>query len=150
MNQKIGIALVVVLALIAAGYLWYASRETPLPPQLHDGQLGNPEPPSEAVIETSIEGQWRSINDPAFTRTFGADGTVTDRYTGDDAATVSGRYELDGSRVPAQVAEVADGRPVLAIEFPEERLFFLVATLNADMLELVYVGGNGMLRFERI
>lgn len=152
MNQKVAIAIVVVLALAAAGYLWYMNQTPVLPPQVLDRNNEQPaaEAPSATTIANSIEGNWRSTDDARFTRSFGANGSVTDRYQGDDDATVSGQFELNGDHIPAQVRAAADGSPVLSIAFPEEALFFIVTRLTADELELVYIGGNGTLRFERI
>lgn len=152
MNQKVAIAFIVVLALIAAGYLWYMSQPSAVPPQLLDTTKTptTAETPSAVVIANSIEGNWRSVDDARFTRSFGSDGRVTDRYEGNEDATVTGHFELDGDHVPAQVRAAAGTSPVLSVEFPEEALFFIVTKLTADELELVYIGGNGTLRFARI
>jgi hypothetical protein len=152
MNQKLAIAVVVVIAIVAGGYLWYTNQPSVVPPQVSDT---TEEPavtgtPSATVIANSIEGTWRSSDDARFTRSFGAGGKVTDRYAGNDDATVTGHFELDGDHVPAQVRAAAGASPVLSVEFPEEALFFIVTKLTADELELVYLGGNGTLRFERI
>ena len=152
MNQKLAIAIVVVLALIAGGYLWFTNQPSAVPPQVTDT---TEEPtvtgtPSATVIANSIDGTWRSRDDARFTRSFGADGQVTDRYAGNGDATITGHFELDGDHVPAQVRAAAGISPVLSVEFPEEALFFIVTKLTADELELVYLGGNGTLRFERI
>ena len=151
MNQKIAIAVVIVIALLAGGYLWYTNQPSVVPPQLSDTTEGpdTTETPSATVIANSIEGNWRSADDARFTRSFGANGQVTDRYAGNEDATITGHFELDGDHVPAQVRAAAGTSPVLSIEFPEEALFFIVTKLTADELELVYLGGNGTLRFER-
>ncbi|MEK7511192.1 MAG: hypothetical protein AAB582_03075 [Patescibacteria group bacterium] len=150
MNRSVAIGIVVVLALLAGGYLWYTNQPSAVPPQLSEQNVETPIAPSVAQIETSVVGTWRSVDDPKFTRAFGSDGRVTDRYAGNTDATTVGNFELDGDTVPAQVKAVADGSPVLSVVFPEESLFFLVKKLTADELELVYVGAAGTLRFERI
>ena len=147
MNQSLAIGIVVVLALLAGGYLWYTNQPSAVPPQLSQEDTEAPAPSADE-IETSIIGSWRSTDDSKFTRTFESNGQVTDRYEG--SVTTSGHFELDGDHVPAQVRAIAGGSPVLAIELPEEALFFLVTKLTASELELVYIGGNGSLRFERI
>lgn len=150
MNQKVAIAVVVVLALAAAGYLWYTNQTPALPPQVRERNEEAATAPSAVTIAHSIEGTWRSKDDARFTRAFSAGGIVTDRYAGDADATVSGQFELNGDGVPAQVRAAADGSPVLSIVFPEEALFFIVTKLTAAELELIYVGGNGVLRFTRM
>lgn len=151
MSQKLAIAIVVVLALCAAAYLWFMNQPSAMPPQLSDTQTpATEERPSATTIANSIDGTWQSVDDTRFTRSFSANGTVTDRYEGNDDATISGHYELDGDHVPAQVRAAAGASPVLSVEFPEEALFFIVTKLTADELELVYLGGNGTLRFTRI
>lgn len=152
MNQKLAIALVVVLALIAGGYLWYTNQPSALPPQVSDTtETPTTEGrPSAVTITNSIEGNWRSVDDAHFIRSFSASGTVTDRYEGNEDATAIGHYALDGDNVPAQVRAAAGASPVLTLEFPEEALFFIVTKLTADELELVYIGAHGTLRFTRI
>lgn len=153
MNPKIAIAIVVVLALLAGGYLWYTNQPSAVPPQLSEDTKEEPtttETPSAVTIANSIEGNWKSVDDVRFTRSFGSNGQVTDRYEGNDDATITGHFELNGDHVPAQVRAAAGASPVLSISFPEEALFFIVTKLTANELELVYLGGNGTLRFTRI
>lgn len=148
MNPQAVIALVVLIALLGAGYLWYTNQPAPLPPQVADTTTEEePAAPTATQIENSIEGTWRSSGDSKFTRAF-ANGQVTDRYQGNEDATVTGSYELNGT-VPAQVKAAAGTSAVLAIQFPEETLFFVVTKLSATELELRYVGGSGVLRFKR-
>lgn len=149
MDPKAIIGIVVALALFAAGYLWYTNQPSALPPQVQqNNQEPTAEEPSAATIATGIEGTWRSRDDAKFTRSFGEDGRVIDRYEGESS--VSGHYEVNGDEIPVQVRQIAGDDPVLSIEFPEESLFFLVTKVDADELELVYIGGNGVLRFDRI
>lgn len=152
MNPKIAIAIVIVLALLAGGYLWYTNQPSAIPPQTIDTteEPAAGDHPSATVIKNSIEGSWRSVDDARFIRSFSASGEVTDRYEGDEDATATGHYALDGDHVPAQVRAAAGASHVLTLEFPEEALFFIVTKLTADELELVYLGAHGTLRFTRI
>ncbi|HYF29376.1 MAG TPA: hypothetical protein VEA36_03370 [Candidatus Paceibacterota bacterium] len=147
MNQNVAIGIVVVLALLAGGYLWYQNQGA-LPLVEEAREAPSETPPSSTAITQGIEGSWRSSADPKFTRSFGAGGTVTDRYEGQ--ADVTGHYELDGDHVPAQVKSLAGSAPVLAIEYPEEAQFFLVTKLTATELELLRVGTTETLRFTRM
>ncbi|MES2995000.1 MAG: hypothetical protein V4681_03145 [Patescibacteria group bacterium] len=156
MNQKVAIGIVVVLALLAGGYLWYTNQSGAFMSADDTGYMasttdGTQRTATPAEIQNGVEGNWRSADDARFTRTFNADGTITDRYEGMEDATVSGHWELNSDHMPGQVRELANGMPVLSIEFPEEALFFVVTKLGATELEMSYVGGAGKtLRFERI
>ncbi len=156
MNQKVAIGIVVVLALLAGGFLWYTNQsgsfigidDTSSVPSTTEGTQ---DAATAVEIQNGVEGNWRSADDARFTRSFNADGTITDRYEGMEDATVNGRWELNSDHMPGQVRELANGMPVLSIEFPEEALFFVVTELGATELEMSYVGGAGKtLRFERI
>jgi len=151
MNQKVAIGIVVVLALLAGGYLWYMNRDIPaISEPLGPAPTENvSESPTVTQIANSIEGNWRSTDDTRFTRSFNGNGQVVDRYEGDENATVAGHYEVNGDHIPAQVRELAGDYPILSIEYPEEALFFIVRTLSATELELVYLGVGNTLSFTR-
>lgn len=151
----IALVLIVVALLGILIYLAFAMRSRPAQDtddnrpaaELPAGE--EPGTVSEAVIEAEIVGTWRSEDDAKFTRVFTRDGAVVDRYEGDSEATVTGSWTTvtDADKLPF---EVNQGMTVLQVAFPEERLFFGVTELTETSLEMIYLGSNGTLRFERI
>jgi hypothetical protein len=45
-----------------------------------------------AAVKRTLTGTWQNSADTRFTRQFNADGTVIDRYEGDDSATIHGTW----------------------------------------------------------
>lgn len=105
-----------------------------------------PPSPAEAMV-----GVWQSVQDSKFTREFQEDGTVIDRYEGDDSATVEGSWYLfmypTDERVPFTIQP---GVQYLRITMPEEVLYFSVTKVDAADLELVYLGVGDTLQFIRL
>jgi hypothetical protein len=155
MDSKFIVALAMLLALGAAGYLWYSGL--PPAPSASQDETAQPAaatpdvstlPPS--TLKAEMSGSWRSADDAKFTREFHADGTLIDRYEGEPDASVRGSWQVigGGEGLPASLA--AEERTIVRIAFPEEVLFLVVTALTEDKLEMAYVGGTGSLRFTRI
>lgn len=145
--MKLIIAWTIVLALVAAGVAYYNYMPKPAPIEVtpETGEII-----AEGTEIISITGNWRSTQDPNFTREFSADGTVVDRYEGFPEATMVGHYTVvtDTSMEPVSLPPV-DGA-VLKIEFIEEVLYFIIGDdTTEDHLSLLYLGGNGSLEFKR-
>lgn len=146
MNNSVVTGIVVVLAIVVIGW-WFWSRSTPAPV--------SPEPvPAPALsnesVSASMTGTWKSSDDTKFTRTFAADGTVTDRYEGEDSATISGQWSvIDPTQESVSLPVVKDAK-VIKIQFPEEALYFAVTSVSETELVMTYLSGNGVLRFMRV
>lgn len=151
MNRNVVIGIVVVIALAVVGW-WYFAMMTPAQ---DEAVVMNPnEPANEGAGEQEtfeLAGTWQSTEDARFIRTFESDGTVTDRYDGDDSATISGSWNFveDPSEEQAELPDT-DGARVIKIQFPEEVMYFAIAELSADALSMNYLSGNGSLQFTRI
>lgn len=142
------ITIVIALVILAAiGY--YAITESQRPAM---------EATSASEASTSsaqMAGTWRSTDDAKFTRTFSADGTVTDRYEGDDSATDSGPYAIVDpntvSDLPVQASALA-GMTVIKADFAKTgTMYFSINALTATSLQMTYLGGRGgLLSFTRV
>jgi hypothetical protein len=74
---------------------------------------GDPAPPATEAPAASVDltaikrmlvGTWQNNADTGFTRQFNADGTMTDRYEGDDSATIHGTWIVrKGNSFPADL-----------------------------------------------
>lgn len=106
---------------------------------------------NEMIVDPLI-GLWRSADDERFTREFLSDGTVTDKYEGEDLATSVGvwSYVADVSAEPVELPETE--RQILKIVFGDETMYFAMFADDGkyDELELSYLNGNGILRFTRV
>ncbi|HEX2792667.1 MAG TPA: hypothetical protein VHO23_03050 [Candidatus Paceibacterota bacterium] len=157
MQTKYLVAVVLIVAALLGiiAYVAFAVRGRPAMdaesarPAAETPANGEPATLGEAAIEADIVGTWRSRDDAKFTRVFTEDGAVIDRYEGDADATVTGSWTTvtDTDGLPF---EADRDMTVLQVAFPEERLFFGVTELTPTSLEMLYLGGNGILRFERI
>jgi len=142
MNNKIFSILVVILALVAGHYL-----VTNIPDR------ADIEETTEVVVDISADkvvGFWRSIEDSKFTREFLTDGTIIDKYNGDDSATSIGvwSYVEDLKALPTELPETDS--PVIKAVFNEETFYFGVVFENSgENLSLSYLNGNGILNFVR-
>lgn len=153
MNRNVVIGIVIVLALIVAGGACYFFM-----PRTADVGEGEPAPSSVNDVarpneETaaSLDGTWKSKDDARFVRSFTADGIVTDRYEGDDSATVSGTWSFvaDPTKEQAELPVVKDAK-VLKLQFPEEVMYFALTELTETDLSMIYLSGNGSLQFTRV
>lgn len=146
MNNNVVTGIVIVLAIAVIGW-WFWSRPAAAPAPTESI-------PAPALIDESMSagmtGTWKSSDDAKFTRTFAADGTVTDRYEGEDSATISGEWSvIDPTKESVSLPVVKDGK-VIKIQFPEEALYFAVTSVSETELVMTYLSGNGVLRFVRV
>lgn len=148
--MKTAVAWVIFILLVIAG-IWYYMTMKPAPTSSE--QIPEEQGAAEVAPapEDTVTGSWRSTTDPNFTREFSADGKVTDRYEGDESATVTGTWEIILSASLPQIGLPQVEGTILRVQFPEEALYFLVnSDTDADTLSLTYLTGNGVLTFERI
>ena len=105
----------------------------------------------KAKIAQSLIGVWQMQGNEAFTRSFNSDGTSTDQYQGDLAATVSGTWRLytSADRVPG-FDRLLPGRIYLWIQQPRDTLLFQVVRSDARELWIRYADRGGhLLKFTR-
>lgn len=152
MSQRAIIITILVLILAGAAYYIGTNREPVVEEVVQSEDIVAADP---AASETSqaLVGMWRSKDDSKFTREFRADGTITDRYEGEESATSSGTFMVFTSTMtkPEGVmfdldADVAYIRAIM----DGEGYNFRVSSVSANELELIYMDRGGMLRFERV
>ncbi len=162
MSNKAFIAIVVLL-LLGAGYWFYTdSQKKGEANRLAEGSMAqDPNTVSDTSMmqvggevspdnDPAMNGTWKSKEDPKFTRTFEANGTVTDRYEGDASATMSGTYMVvDPLKEPAGAlgnvpATSLSGMTVLKTTWPDGNImYFGVQSLTEANLNLVNLNGRG-------
>lgn len=151
MNRNVIVGIAVVLALIVVGW-WYWAMMVP-------AQTVSEEPAAEngdaagSTVQTSMDlsGTWRSKEDARFVRVFTTDGTVTDRYEGDDSATVTGTWNVvEDPSTERPELPVIEGAQVIKVQFAEEVLYFAITKLTETDLSMIYLSGNGSLEFTRV
>lgn len=146
MNNNVVTGIVIVLAVIVIGW-WFWSRPAVAPAPTET--VPTPAMSNEAV-SAGMTGTWKSSDDAKFTRTFAADGTVIDRYEGEESATLSGQWSVvDPTQESVSLPVVKDAK-VIKIQFPEEALYFAVTSVSETELVMTYLSGNGVLRFTRV
>ncbi|MDP3402428.1 MAG: hypothetical protein Q8S35_00525, partial [bacterium] len=141
----------VVLALAVVGW-WYLAMMVPvqtLPQEMSPEGTGA----EVSTVQTSMDlsGTWQSKQDARFVRVFTVDGTITDRYEGDDSATVTGTWNVVENLASERPELVVNGNvQVIRVQFAEEVLYFAIAALTETDLSMIYLSGNGSLEFERV
>jgi hypothetical protein len=91
-----------------------------------------------AAIAAAIVGEWRSVDDPTFTRVFESNGNFHDTYNGDPAG------------APGRWSQPTDGSADLLLASEGAFLPFRVVAVTSETLQLVYLEGNGVQRYGRV
>lgn len=115
------------------------------------GEGGGAETDVAAAARANLVGTWQSRDDAKFIREFQADGTAIDRYDGTPDAPGSWQTFTSESGV-ATPFPLDAGAAYLKMEIggDEEMLYFKVATLTPERLDLVYMNRGGVLSFNRL
>lgn|GEM_PF-1436792 len=97
-----------------------------------------------------ILGQWRSIEDPKFVRSFSRN-QVVDMYE-DKVIGSAGNWTIFSSdSVPADFTGIAEkGATYISLDFIDSKLFFEVSNISKSNLELVYIDRGNVLSFVRV
>jgi hypothetical protein len=150
--KRIFIATVVAVLLIAGGYyLSDAQRAEDM--QQVNGEVVNledTEETPEATADANIVGTWQSDTDGKFTRAFSADGTAVDFYEGVETSRGTWRMFTSDAVVAIDFPLEADATYVEITEPDAENLYFKLAVLTPERLELIYMNRGGALMFTRI
>ncbi len=106
--------------------------------------------PTSAVTE-GIVGKWQSIDDANFVREFKAGGTAVDTYEGDAALTTTDTWIVFTS---LNVDKDFKGTPekdavYIKLKTRTDNLYFKLAKLTPENLELIYLDRGTTLRFIR-
>jgi hypothetical protein len=150
--MKILIGVLVIVLLVGLGYVVYTSsfekaEEVPVTEDVTQSKLAADDQ------RTLLVGVWRSNDDAKFTREFRENGQVIDMYASEDTPLpTQGIWSLvtDMNAEPVDIAADID-TTVLKLEFPEETMYFGLASNTATTLELVYYGGRGgVLTFTKV
>jgi len=154
MNNKVLLWGAIALVVIAG--VWYIlSQDASAPAQ--GTQTGTISQNNQGGQDSTMTGTWRSTDDPKFTRTFEADGTVTDAYQGETSATETGTYtvvdplaEPSGVFGNTPVASLA-GSTILKLTFPKSGvLYFAVKSQTESSLQLMYIDRGNILSFTKV
>lgn len=149
--MKILIGVLVIVLLVGLGYVVYSTsldkaEEAPVTEDVTATKL------SENDERALLIGVWKSDEDAKFTREFRENGQVIDRYESDDTPLpTQGIWSIvtDPSVEPVEIAADLDTR-LLKLEFPEETMYFGLASNTGTTLSLVYLGRGGVLNFTKI
>ena len=109
------------------------------------------EDPAVAVA-TDIIGSWQSNDDPKFVREFKEGGNIVDHYENmnDTTGIWSAFAASAGAETPFPQTPDAVYLRVVMNDFPEEILYFELAKLTPEELELYFLGAGGVLSFTRV
>lgn len=119
------------------------------------GDAGEPGAETPDIVDSvlrNIIGSWRSRDDAKFVREFKEGGVIVDRYEGteDTAGTWSAFAASEDIETPFTQTPNAVYLRVVMNDFPEEVLYFELAKLTPEELELYFLGAGGVLSFTRI
>lgn len=157
MNNKTGIWIAGIVIVVALAYFFWPTQKVSAPTQTakttqQTAAATSPAATTTApVAEAAFVGSWKSQQDAKFVRTFSADGSVTDTYTGDAAATSKGTWSIvaNVAAEPVTLPNVS-GETVLKLVFPKMTMYFAVTQLSSTNLSMNYLNGNGSLNFTKI
>lgn len=105
-----------------------------------------------AAARENIIGSWQSTDDAKFIREFATGGVIIDHYEGVD--NTSGTWSAFTSEANIETPFPQDAGAVyfevVMNDFPEEVLYFELAKLTPEELELFFLGRGGVLAFTRV
>lgn len=134
-------ALLVVILAVAAGvglFLWERSASSGARPAAvapAGAEENDPTAPNRVkpTLAAAIVGEWRSVDDPSFTRVFEADGKFYDTYEG--VADAPGTWAEVGGEL-----HLSSGAGTLRFD---------VTGVTESSLAMIYLDRGNLLRFER-
>jgi hypothetical protein len=104
------------------------------------------------TVAADIIGSWQSDDDAKFVREFKEGGDIVDHYEGidDTTGTWSAFAASADTETPFPQTPNAVYLRVVMNDFPEEILYFELAKLTPEALELYFLGAGGVLSFTRL
>ena len=158
MNNKVIWAVVVVVIAAAGLYYWSTTKSAavsgPQTGTVSQNNAGGTD--AMNTHDSTMTGTWKSNDDAKFTRTFNADGTVTDAYAGDASATETGTYatvdplQESAGAFGSVTPESLTGMTVLKLTFPKSGvMYFGVQSETETSLKLIYIGRGNVLSFTK-
>src|SRR3989338_10525348 len=158
MNQKAVIAILVIIILAGGAWLIWGKPSQPADtsaqaPVQTGAENQAPAPATVPANDPALVGTWKSTDDAKFTRTFRADGTVTDSYEGDASATNNGTWKVYTAKMelPAGVTFQLDNDvSYIQIAMDSDTFNYRVSKATSAELELIYMDRGGVLRFKKV
>lgn len=145
---------IVLLIALALGAVYYFTAARTASDNSNTSENTSNVVQDETANGPAMTGTWRSNEDAKFTREFGAEGTVTDRYEGDASATETAPYAVidPGTvEVPGVPAVSLSGMTVIRIDFASGPMFFSINTLTDTELAMTNLSGRGnILSFTKV
>lgn len=137
--QMVAVVLIVVLGI----FLWSKTSDN------------NTDMAAEEMLtfdSSLLVGEWVSVDDENFKRTFNEDGTFTDTYEGQDDATVSGTWlSFDKDNKPDNFTyPVGDGSLYVVLNDTKVSLNFAVSDVTEEELTMVYLDSGSVLKFKKV
>lgn len=155
MNSKLLTWVVIAVVVIGGGWYFYSQQKGDS--MTGDKMQGDDSAMMEGdhmAADPMMTGTWKSTEDAKFTRTFKADGTVTDAYEGEASATETASYTVvdptkeTGLTVPA--ANLS-GLTVIRIDFASGPMYFSINKLTETDLQMTNLSGRGnILMFTKV
>jgi len=102
-----------------------------------------------SLVTDSMRGTWKSLDDEKFSRTFLADGTVTDRYEGGEETSGTWQVFTANSGIATPFTLEQDVM-YLRLVMGDETLHFSLSKLTPEELELTYMERGNLLRFSAV
>ncbi|HEY1708085.1 MAG TPA: hypothetical protein VGG10_07455 [Rhizomicrobium sp.] len=110
-------------------------------------------PPDIAQMKAVLVGTWQRNDDGRFTRELDGNGTETDRYDGDDSATIQGTWALvkGDALAPDRKGHKAPADAVfLMLSQNGDAALFGITALNPQSLTLLNLAGGNSIGFSRL
>lgn len=148
MNTRLIIIIIAVVVVGALFFLWSGDREQngAFPAGQNGGEYAD-----APLAPDALAGMWRSVDDPAFTRTIYENGGYVDAHEGIDTS-VNGPWVTFTAETAPLGFQYTAQPGVTYLELIDESgpLYFSIAELTEERLVLIYLDRGGVLEFERV
>lgn len=116
------------------------------------GEGGGEDQDATAAVNQNILGSWVSLDDEKFTREFKSDGIVIDSYENNKVSEGPWTIFTSESGIATEFPQSPDIIYLRIVNGPgaEDVLYFSLAKLTPEELELIYMNRGNILRFTRV